>query len=361
MKFRSGFFDGWLLALLVAVTIAGSTVFILSKSIGFPYSSLLASGVTVFWCSFVIVMLFMELVVLREAKKVLQLTRKKKKKKEKDKEKDGDQQDTLLVERPGLFNPMRRMYEEVFSFTETKEQEIEDLQKAESFRREFVANVSHELKTPLFSAQGFIHTLLDGADKDERVRKNFLKNAASSLDHLEELVQDILKLSQIETGEIKMKLEPTDMFLLCREVLEKFKPAAEKKKITLSLREPKGPVLAEADKKWIGQVITNLVSNAINYSPEGGQVEVKLRASRKSITTFVSDNGEGIPAKHLPRIFERFYRVDKSRSKELGGTGLGLAIVKHILEGHGTKADVKSEPGKGSTFSFGLSRVKQEI
>jgi len=358
MKFRAGFFDGWLLALLVAVTISGSTVFILSKSSGFPYSSLLASGVTVFWCSFVIVMLFMEFIVLKEAKKIIQLTRKKRKKK--DKEKEGDQPDVLLVERPGLFNPMRRMYEEVFSFTATKEQEIEDLQKTENFRREFVANVSHELKTPLFSAQGFIHTLVDGADQDEKVRKNFLKKAAQSLDHLEELVQDILKLSQIETGEIKMKLEPTDIYELCQEVLEKFRSAAEKKKIAVNLREPNGPVLAEADRKWIGQVVSNLVSNAINYSPESGNVEIRLRASRKFITTQVSDNGEGIPAKHLPRIFERFYRVDKSRSKELGGTGLGLAIVKHILEGHGTRAEVKSEVGKGSTFSFGLNRAKQE-
>lgn len=354
MKFRSGFFDGWLLALLVAVTISGSTVFILSKSSGFPYSSLLASGVTVFWSSFIIVMLFMELVVLKEAKKILLLTRKKKKKK------DPDQPEVLLVERPGLFNPMRRMYEEVFSFTTTKEQEIEELQKAEHFRREFVANVSHELKTPLFSAQGFIHTLIDGADQDEKVRKNFLRKAAQSLDHLDDLVQDILKLSQIETGEIKMKLEPTDMYFLSQEVAEKFRQQADKKKITLTIREPKGPMLALADRKWIGQVITNLVSNAINYSPEGGQVEIRFRTSRRFVTTHVSDTGEGIPAKHLPRIFERFYRVDKSRSKELGGTGLGLAIVKHILEGHGTKAEVKSEVGKGSVFSFGLSRVRQD-
>lgn len=354
MKFRSGFFDGWLLALLVALTISGTTIFILSKSSGFPYSSLLASGVTVFWSSFIIVMLFMELVVLKEAKKILHLTRKKKKKKE------TDQPEVLLVERPGLFNPMRRMYEEVFSFTATKEQEIEDLQKAETFRREFVANVSHELKTPLFSAQGFIHTLLDGADQDEKVRKNFLRNAAQSLDHLEELVQDIMKLSQIETGEIKMKLEPTDMYALSMEVVEKFRSLASKKKISINVREPKGPVIAHADRKWIGQVISNLVSNAINYSPEGGQVEVRMRISRRFVTTHVSDTGEGIPEKHLSRIFERFYRVDKSRSKESGGTGLGLAIVKHILEGHGTKAVVKTEVGKGSVFSFALPRVKQD-
>jgi len=355
MKFRSGFFDGWMLALLVAVAISASTVFILSKSSGFPYSSLLASGVTVFWCSFIIVMLFMELVVLKEAKKIIQLTRKKKKKKE------ADQPEVLLVERPGLFNPMRRMYEEVFSFTATKEQEIEDLQKAESYRREFVANVSHELKTPLFAAQGFIHTLVDGADKDEKVRRNFLTKAAKSLDHLDDLVQDILKLSQIETGEIKMKLEPTDLYQLSLEVTEKFRSGAEKKNISLKVRAPKGPVVAEADRKWIAQVITNLVSNAINYSPEGGSVEVRLRSSRKSVTLFVSDTGEGIPAKHLSRIFERFYRVDKSRSKELGGTGLGLAIVKHILESHGTRAEVKSEVGKGSTFSFSLARIKQDF
>jgi len=352
MRFKSGFFDGWLLALFVAVLVSLSTIFILSKTHDFSREALLPAGVTVFWSSFVVVMIFMELVVMREAKKIIQLTSKKGKKKDADNE-------VLVVERPGLFNPMRRMYEEVFSFTTTKEQEIEDLQKAENFRKEFVANVSHELKTPLFAAQGFIHTLIDGADKDEKFRKNFLSKAAKSLDDLEALVQDILKLSQIESGAISMKKETVDLVALAESIVEKFTPIAAKKNISLEVKKSKIPSVVTADEKWIGQVLLNLVSNAVNYTSPGGRVEVRLQNTKKFVVASVSDNGEGIPKVHQGRIFERFYRVDKSRSKESGGTGLGLAIVKHILEVHGTRCEVESEQGKGSVFSFRLPRIKE--
>lgn len=353
MKFKAGFFDGWLLALFVAVLISGLTIFILSKTHGYSGADILPAGVTVFWSSFLIVLAFLELVVLREAKRIIQLTRKMKKKKDSD-------QDILVVERPGLFNPMRRMYEEVFTFTTNKEQEIETLQKAENFRKEFVANVSHELKTPLFAAQGFIHTLVDGADKDEKVRRNFLNRAAKSLDDLDELVQDILKLSQLEAGEIRMNLEPLDMEAVVLKIEDKFKSLASKKNISIRVHKPKSRPLVLADGKWIVQVVSNLVSNAINYSSEGAVVEIQFKITKKQVITLVEDHGEGIAPAHVGRIFERFYRVDKSRSKEHGGTGLGLAIVKHILELHHSKAEVNSEPGKGSVFSFALSRVKED-
>ena len=353
MKFRTGFFDGWLLAMLVALLISGISIFILSRSEDTDQGSLLFAGVTVFWSSFLTLLLFMEMVVIREARRIIQLTRKKKKKKE-------DEGEVLLVERPGLFNPMRRMYDEVFSFTTTKEQEIEELQRSENFRREFVANISHELKTPLFAAQGFIHTLIDGADEDTKVRKNFLTKAARSLDELEMLVKDILQLSQIEFGEIQMKMDPVDLAELSGMVVEKFRNTASRKNITLRLETPKKPVMVRADRKWIAQVLINLVSNAINYNYEGGSVIIRFKVLRKSVIVQVADNGEGIPQKHLARIFERFYRVDKSRSKEYGGTGLGLAIVKHILERHGSHAEVRSEEGKGSEFSFKLEREKQD-
>jgi two-component system phosphate regulon sensor histidine kinase PhoR len=255
---------------------------------------------------------------------------------------------------------MRRVYEEVSYFTSTKEEEIAELKRMEAFRREFIANVSHELKTPLFAAQGFIHTLIDGAAEDTAVRTRFLNKAAKSLDGLENLVQDLLMLSQIETGEIKMRTEPQDLHELAKDVAEEVEEAANKKNITLKVDEPKKKAIALADAKWIRQVLTNLISNAINYTPEGGSVTVKFTFTKKSVHVIVKDTGMGIPAEHLPRIFERFYRVDKSRSREKGGTGLGLAIVKHILEGHHTKAEVESEEGKGSEFSFKLERVKQE-
>jgi two-component system phosphate regulon sensor histidine kinase PhoR len=355
VKYKPGFFDGWLLALIVSICITIPCLVLLYHANDLSHSALVPVGVVVFWVAFLIVFAFLEFVVLREAKRIYKITQKKKKKKDKDGE-----QSLLEVEQPGLFNPMRRVYEEVFQFTTNKEEEIEELKRMEAFRREFIANVSHELKTPLFAAQGFIHTLIDGAANDATVRTRFLNKAAKSLDGLENLVQDLLMLSQIETGEIKMRMETHDLCELAKDVAEELEEPAQKKNITLKVDEPKKKAVALADAKWIRQVLTNLIYNAINYTPEGGSVTVKFEFTKKSVYVIVKDTGMGIPAEHLPRIFERFYRVDKSRSRERGGTGLGLAIVKHILEGHHTKAEVESEEGKGSEFSFKLERVKQE-
>jgi two-component system phosphate regulon sensor histidine kinase PhoR len=353
MKYKPGFFDGWLLALLVSVCITLLTIVLLYNVHGLERNVLIPVGVIVFWVAFLSVFAFLEIVVLRETKRIYKITQKRMKKLEKD-------QQILEVEQPGLFNPLRRVYEEVNQFTTSKEKEIEDLKKLEAFRREFVANVSHELKTPLFAAQGFIHTLIDGAATDEKVRGNFLNKAAKSLDSLENLVQDLLMLSHIETGEIKMKMEEHDLVALAKDVAEELEDFAHKKKVKLKFDEPKKKGFVLADSKWIHQVITNLISNAVQYTPENGKVTVRFDITKKTVELAVVDNGAGIPPDHLDRIFERFYRVDKSRSREQGGTGLGLAIVKHILEGHQTKAEVKSEVGKGSEFSFKLTRVKPD-
>ena len=351
MKYKPGFFDGWLMALLVAISITILVTLLLNGANHLERTVLVPVGVATFWISFLVIWGFLELVVLREAKRIYKITQKKRKK---DKDPDKEQ---LEVEQPGLFNPMRRVYEEVFSFSTSTEKEIEDLKKLEVFRREFVANVSHELKTPLFAAQGFIHTLIDGAESDEKVRMRFLNKAAKSLDGLDSLVQDLLMLSHIETGEIKMKIEPHDLKILVQDVLEQLEDVAKKKKVSVKLIETKKNTLVLADVKWIKQAITNLVSNAIQYSAEESSVKIKLEFTKKSIYVIIQDTGIGIPEEHLPRIFERFYRVDKSRSREQGGTGLGLAIVKHILESHHSKPEVKSEVGKGSEFSFKLPRV----
>jgi two-component system phosphate regulon sensor histidine kinase PhoR len=263
-------------------------------------------------------------------------------------------------EKSGALNPLQNINDEIYSFALLKQKEIDELKKLEAFRREFIADVSHELKTPIFAAQGFVHTLLDGAVNDKQVRNRFLKKAARSLDGLDMLVQDLLTLSQIESGDIKMKFEPVDLWKLSSEVVDQFEEKAAKKNIRLKLVDSDHRMSVHADWKRITQVMTNLISNAINYTPEGGEVTVSFDVSKKNITVFVTDNGEGIPQQHVSRIFERFYRVDKSRSREKGGTGLGLAIVKHILEGHGSHADVESVVGKGSTFSFKLGRVRGE-
>ncbi|HYC87346.1 MAG TPA: ATP-binding protein [Chryseosolibacter sp.] len=257
-------------------------------------------------------------------------------------------------------NPLEIIREEFAYLAEQNEEEIERLKKLEAFRKEFIADVSHELKTPLFAAQGFVHTLLDGAVNDKTVRTKFLRKAAKSLDGLDGLVQDLLTLSQIETGQIKMHFELFDIHELTEEVFEQFENKSDRKEVSLRIESDNKRVFVYADRQRIAQVITNLISNAIKHSMEGGVVVVRFSAGKKMVEVSVEDYGEGIPAEHLPRIFERFYRVDKSRSREKGGTGLGLAIVKHILDGHNTKADVESIPGKGSVFSFKLPRKKYD-
>jgi two-component system, OmpR family, phosphate regulon sensor histidine kinase PhoR len=256
-------------------------------------------------------------------------------------------------------NSLSSLTEDIESIFTEQQIEIDRLRKLEAFRRDFVADVSHELKTPIFAAQGFVHTLLDGAMKEKAVRKKFLKKAAKSLDGLDLLVQDLLILSQIETGQIKMRFSEVDMYALTHEVFEQFKGKSSKKDIALRVEGAVRRVPVYADAQRIGQVMTNLISNAINHSEAGSEVIVSFSIKKKSVVTSVKDSGEGIPAEHINRIFERFYRVDKSRSREKGGTGLGLAIVKHILDGHNSKPQVESKPGRGSIFSFKLARPKK--
>lgn len=335
------------MALLLAVFIAGVTVLFLSLVESVSLNALMVAGVISFSGSYLLIYVVLEFLVFREINKIYKMLGKLRKK-----ELGGIQH-----QKSGALNPLKNINEEIYSFALLKQKEIDELRKLEAFRKEFIADVSHELKTPIFAAQGFVHTLLDGAVNDKNVRNRFLKKAAKSLDGLDVLVQDLLTLSQIETGDIKMKFESIDLSKLCAEVIDQFEEKAQKKDIKLRF-SPQSKLVAYADWQRITQVVTNLVSNAINYTPEGGEVTVSFDTGKKSITTYIGDTGEGIPPQHLGRIFERFYRVDKSRSREKGGTGLGLAIVKHILEGHGSRAEVESTPGKGSTFSFRLPRAK---
>lgn len=303
-----------------------------------------------FFVSFGATFLTLELLVFQEVKKIYKLIEKLKKSKLR----------KIERQKSGPLNPLKEINEEIYSFAALKQREIDELKKLEAFRKDFIANVSHELKTPIFAAQGFIHTLLDGAVDDKDVRMKFLAKAAKSLDGLDVLVHDLLTLSHIETGQIKMHFEKVDLYALTEEVFEHFENRPDWRDITLKIESPRKRVNVYADAQRITQVMTNLISNAVKHSHEAGQVIVSFDVSKRSVTTSVRDFGEGIPTEHIHRIFERFYRVDKSRSREKGGTGLGLAIVKHILEGHNTKAEVESTPGKGSVFSFKLPRGKQD-
>lgn len=335
------------LALLLAASIALVTSLFLSlmDSVN-PGALLVAAGIS-FSASYLLIFVVLEFLVFREINKIYKIMEKLRKK----------ELANIGKQKGGVLNPFQKINDEIHNFATLKQKEIDELKKLEAFRKEFVADVSHELKTPIFAAQGFVHTLLDGAVNDKNVRTKFLKKAAKSLDGLDMLVQDLLTLSQIETGDIKMKFENIDLNALCAEVVDQFEEKAEKKDIRLKLKAHH-KIEVFADWQRITQVVTNLVSNAINYTPEGGEVTITFDIGKKNVTTYITDTGEGIPPQHINRIFERFYRVDKSRSREKGGTGLGLAIVKHILEGHKSKAEVQSTVGKGSVFSFKLPRTR---
>ncbi|MFT4033084.1 MAG: ATP-binding protein [Siphonobacter sp.] len=256
-------------------------------------------------------------------------------------------------------NPLKKLNNEIFVYVAKKQREIDELKRMEQFRREFLADVSHELKTPIFAAQGFIHTLLDGAMDDQRVRDKFLHKAAKSLDGLDALVADLLTLSQIEAGEIKMHRERVDIVKITQEVIDQLETKAQNRDIDIRLMTPAKVIWVKADGYRISQAMTNLIDNAIKYGRDGGKVVITFQEDKKDWHIEVKDDGPGIAPEHLNRIFERFYRVEKSRSKEKGGTGLGLAIVKHIVNAHKSKITVMSRVDKGTTFSFKLGKIDE--
>ena len=236
--------------------------------------------------------------------------------------------------------------------------EIERLEQVENYRREFLGDVSHELRTPIFALAGFAESLLDGALDDDRVRRRFVEKILANAHRLEALTRDLTELSRIETGEQPMALGPFDLRLLAQETAEALEPRAAEAEVALAVRIPDGlpPVLG--DRERLRQVLANLVENAVKYNEPGGQVELTARRQPDgAVRVAVVDDGIGIAEEHLPRLTERFYRVDKSRARAAGGTGLGLAIVKHILEAHGRRLVVESRPGHGSTFAFTLDAV----
>ncbi|MDX2195204.1 MAG: ATP-binding protein [Cytophagales bacterium] len=255
----------------------------------------------------------------------------------------------------------KKIFQEVYSFVTKKQAEIKELKKLELFRREFIADLSHELKTPIFAAQGYVETLLQGVE-DKDIRKKFLSKASKSIDRLNVLVGDLLVLSQLETGEIKMNFENFDLYEKTKDVLEMLENKAEKKMIEMRIADgAPNPIMVHGDAFRIQQVMNNLIENAIKYGIEKGKVLIGFdTADKENVIISVRDDGQGIPPEHLRRIFERFYRVDKSRAKEKGGSGLGLSIVKQIVEAHNSKVMVTSKLGKGSTFAFILKKSVEQ-
>lgn len=242
----------------------------------------------------------------------------------------------------------------------TVESEIQRLNRIENYRKEFIGDISHELKTPIFAIQGFIETLLNGALEDEEVNRSFLQKAMRNVNRLIYLTKDLMEISKLETGELKSEIENIYLHDIVHETAESLNYKADKENIQLIIHPFDRNIQIRADKNQLKQVLINLIENGIKYNVQGGKVEILVKNSEKQtgkLNLSISDTGMGIDEADLPRVTERFFRVDKSRSRERGGTGLGLAIVKHIIEAHGEQLKIKSEPNKGSVFSISLTRV----
>lgn len=253
---------------------------------------------------------------------------------------------------------IKTLTEEIEKFAAGKKIEIDTLKIRDEYRKDFLGNVSHELKTPLFTVQGYILTLLDGALDDKKVRKKYLERAAKGVDRLIYIVQDLDLITKLETEGLKMKMERFDIIELIQNVFDLLEINASKKKIALTFdMEYNKPIFVMADKERMQQVLSNLLTNSIKYGHENGTTEVSVENLIKNkVIVRVTDNGEGITEEHIPRLFERFYRVDKSGSRDVGGSGLGLSIVKHIIEAHNEKIYVESVVDVGSEFSFTLEK-----
>jgi two-component system, OmpR family, phosphate regulon sensor histidine kinase PhoR len=244
-------------------------------------------------------------------------------------------------------------------WTEERLDEISKLKGQEEFRREFLGNLAHELKTPIFSIQGYLLTLLDGGLEDEKVNRQFLERASKATDRMVSIVEDLDQITKIEVDDLKMDFKTFDIVELIEDIVETLQIRAEEKNIQLKFSKNYEPTLVYADKTKISQVLTNLIHNSISYGDVNGETLFRIYELDNIVTVEVADNGPGIEQSVLPRIFERFYRVEKSRNRNEGGSGLGLAIVKHIIESHGQTINVRSTVGVGSTFAFTLNKSKQ--
>lgn len=269
--------------------------------------------------------------------------------------------DSSDFNKTSITSDIEKLSREVQKFAENKQEQIKDLTLREGYRREFLGNVSHELKTPLFTVQGYLLTLSDGAIDDKQVSKKYLDRANKGVERLISIVKDLDLISKLESADLNLNKKPFDIIELIKDVFELLEMKAKKRNISLLLdKQYEYPLIVIGDIERYEQVITNLIVNSIKYGKVNGTTVVSVEAfDNNKIIVNIKDNGEGINEEHLSRIFERFYRVDQSRSREQGGSGLGLSIVKHIIEAHNEQIFVKSKLYKGSEFSFTIEKAKK--
>jgi two-component system phosphate regulon sensor histidine kinase PhoR len=257
-------------------------------------------------------------------------------------------------------NIIKTVEHDVAEWAINKNKQIRELKKLETYRREFVGNVSHELKTPIFNALGYLETLEDGGKEDPVILNKYLKKAIDNVERLDTIVKDLEDISKYESGSLHLEKAPFDIVELVHDILSNMQILSDEQDITLQLQNVKGPIMVWADKSRIEQVLVNLVSNSIKYGSYGGTTDIQFYDLDEQILVEVSDNGPGIAEQDLPRLFERFFRVDKTGARTMGGTGLGLSIVKNIIEAHEQIINVRSEIGIGTTFGFTLQKFIPE-
>ncbi len=266
---------------------------------------------------------------------------------------------TVKVNIPNAFD-VENLSQQMMEYAKIKNREIDELKVRENYRKEFIGNVSHELKTPLSSIQGFVHTLLDGAMNSKEVLKDYLIRTDKNIDRLMTIVEELDMISKYEHGKIKLKKRKFDIVFLIKEVFDLLYNKAKKNGVNLYMHKKYEGCMVYADREKIEQVLINLIDNSIKYAcKDQAETVVLLEIKSNTVVIHIKDNGEGILKRELSKIFERFYRVDKSRSRQKGGSGLGLAIVKHIIDAHGQNVFVKSELHKGSVFSFSICRKEE--
>lgn len=254
---------------------------------------------------------------------------------------------------------LQEVQKDVEKWATVKQREIQSLKEQAKFRRDFIGNLAHEIKTPIFNMQGYLLTLLEGGLEDPKINMDYLTRADKNLERLIALVEDMDSISQLESGRENLKMKKRNLVEIIEEAFQLLEHRAEEKNIKLKFNKKYDrPITVKVDRDKIAQVFTNLIMNAIYYGKEGGFVEVRILDMPQHVVVELADNGIGVASEDLPRLFERFYRVDKSRSRNQGGTGLGLAIVKHIIESHGQTINVHSEVDRGTTFSFTLPKAK---
>jgi two-component system phosphate regulon sensor histidine kinase PhoR len=257
-------------------------------------------------------------------------------------------------------NIIENVNRQVLEWGQVQQDEINKLKELAKYRREFLGNVSHELKTPIFNIQGYVLTLLDGGLEDQKINREYLLKTEKSINRMIAIIEDLEEISRLESGELKLHLVSFDIVQLTKEVVEFLEIKAKKKNIKIGfLKNYDKPINVFGDKKRLRQVLINLLDNTIKYGiPEDGNTKISFFDMDENILVEVTDNGIGIDEENLPRLFERFYRTDKGRSREQGGSGLGLAIVKHIIEAHNQVINVRSKVGVGTTFAFTLKKSK---